>query len=183
MKKPLRDYLEIHYCATFFVYSAAFLAFFWELQSLLLRFSLTDILGFFSYQLSFALFESMILSAAVMLLVCLIPLRQVKAHRSVVGGLFIISFAISGLIFKVRREILGLLYSYLSLSQADAQQTFAFLWLFPLLGLPVVSVMIIRSERFVHRFKWFLENLVVLASAYTVIGIIGIMIIVFRNLP
>ena len=182
MKKTLHDYLEIHYCATFFVYSAAFLAFFWELQSLLLRFSLTDILGFFSYQLAFALFESIILSAVVMLLVYLIPIRQVKDHRSVAGGLFIIFFAISGLIFKERREILGLLYS-LSHSQAVAQQTFTFLWLFPLFGLPVVSLIILRSEIFVHRFKWFLENLTVLAGTYTAIGIIGIVIVILRNLP
>lgn len=182
MKKALHDYLEIYYCAAFFVYNAAFLAFFWELKSLLLRFSWAEIIGFFSYQLSFALFESLLLSTAVTLLVWLIPFRQVKEQRSVLGGLFIISFAISGLIFKERRDLLSWLFSYASLSQADADQAFTFLWLFPLMGLPVAALILIRSEKLAHALNWFLENLVVLASGYTVLGMIGILIVVFRNL-
>lgn len=180
--KP-RQYLpEIYYCTAFFVYSASFLAFFWELRSLFLRFSLSDILGFFSYQLAFALIESLVVAAAIFLLVLLLPIQQAKRNPSVVGGVFVFSFALSSFVFKQKSGLIDWLVSFLHLSPSSAIQVTMFLWLFAAFGLPVLFVLIARNEKFTGQIKRFIQNLSVLALLYTLLGLIGLFIVLYRNI-
>ena len=177
-----QPFIAIYYCATFVVYSASFLTFFWELQSLLLRFTLSDIIGFLSYQLAFALIESVLVSVVIFLLICVLPMRQIKENRSVAGVFFVFSFAISSLIFKAGTKLVQWLSATLPITGYYAIQFTLFLWLFAAFGLPILSILMIRAHNTFARIKALIDNLSVIASMYTALGVIGILMVIYRNL-
>jgi hypothetical protein len=177
-----RAFLEIYFCAVFLVYSTSLLTFFWELRSLLLRFPLGDIVGFLAYQLAFALAESLILAIVVTILVLLMPIRQVREHPAVVGGLFVFSFAVSSLIFKAGPQLVRWMSTALPVTESAAAQTALFLCVFAAIGLPAIAILMTRSQKITALLKTRIEDLSVLAGLYTVLGILGVLIVMYRNL-
>lgn len=182
MKSHYRQFREIYYCASFLTFSISFLVFFWDLPSFLLRFSLAELVGILSYQLSFSLLESLIVAMVILLIVYLLPIREVKEHRSAAGVIFLVFFAIGALLFKARREILGWLSVSPLLSGPAAGQVFVLLLMVTTIGLPLISIYFLRNEKFTAQIRSFTEHLFTLSNSYTLLGIVGIIIILYRNL-
>ena len=181
--KYITSFIELYHCTAFLVYSRMLLVFFWELRSLFLRFSLPDILGFFSYQLLFSLVESVSVTVLVVVLLSLMPFRPVREHLPVVGALAVSSYVIGSLIFKERSGLILWLHTSLSVALSSASQIIAFFSIFAFCGLPIVAILILRNEKQVVAIKTFLENLSVLAGLYTILGVIGLLVVIYRNLP
>ena len=172
----------IYNCTAFLVYSRSLLVFFWELPSLLLRFSSLDIIGFLSYELAFSLIESVIVTFFVIVFLSLIPSRRIRENMSVVGGLIVWSFAASAYIFKGRIELIQWLRDALPSIGPSAGQFILFLWLFITCSLPSLAILIVRHEKNTLRIKAIIENLSVLAGLYTALSVLGILVIILRNL-
>jgi hypothetical protein len=165
--------LDIFYCTAFFVYNRALL---------LLKFTMFDIIGFLSYELAFALIESIVVAFLVVILLKLMPIRQIRDHLSIVGGLILFSVAISMLIFKERGQLIKWISISIPMIAPSAGQIILFLWLFATLGLPIVSVIMIRNVRTSARIKSLIESLSILAGVYITFSVIGILIVIYRNL-
>lgn len=181
-RRGIQDFLYIYYCAVFFVYSTSFIIALWELPTLLLRFSISDVIGFFAYQLTFSLFESLVATLFTLTLAYLLPMIYIREKRAEAGGLLIISFTISSLLFKFRRVLLDWLLVHLPILEGDWQQIVFFLWLFSVLSLPIIAVTMIKCDKVSNGIRSFAENSSVLATIYTVLSFVGIVIVIFRNL-
>jgi hypothetical protein len=181
VKKAIHEFFNIYYGTVFFVYSTSIIISFWEFPTLLQRFSISDTVGFFSYQLAFSFVESVIMAFFTLILVYLIPLKWIGHRRAEIGGLLIISFTIASLLFKVRKTLLNWLIITFSLSATDSEQIVLFIWFFTIFSLPIISVMLIKIEKLAISINTFLENSSVLAFSYTVLSWIGIIIVIFRN--
>jgi hypothetical protein len=180
--KFYRNFTEIYSCTVILVYSTSLLIFFWELRSLFLRFPFADIIGFLSYQFAFALLESVIIAAIILLLVSLIPLYTVRKYPSAAGFLLALSLAISGLIYKLRTPIIDW-FVLKRISDESAASYWAFLiWFSFLCILPVVSILLAKNEKIAFRIQHSLDHLSVLAIVYTFLGILGLIIVIYRNL-
>ena len=132
--------------------------------------------------LAFALAESLIVSISVAVLVLLIPIRQVREHPVVVGGLFVFSFAVSSLIFKAGQQLVRWMSADLSIPESAAIQITIFLCVFAAIGLPAIAILLTRSQKVTALLKTRIEDLSVLATLYTILGILGVLIVVYRNL-
>lgn len=182
LRRGFQDFLYIYYGAVFFVYSTAIIIALWKLPTLLLRFSPADIIGFFSYELTFSLFESLVAALFTLALAYLLPLKSINGQRAEAGGLFIISFTISSLLFKIRRVLLYWVLILFPIFASHSQQIVIFLWLFSLFSLPIVSMGLIKIDRVSRWVRSFLENSSVLAAIYTGLSLVGILIVIFRNI-
>lgn len=182
LRRGIQDFLHIYYCAVFFVYGTSVIIAFWELPTLLLRFSISDVIGFFAYQLTFSLFESLLATLFTLTLAYLLPMTYIKENRAEAGGLLIISFTISSLLFKFRRILLDWLLVHLPILEGDWQQIVFFLWLFSILSLPIIAVTMIKYGKVSNGIRSFAENSSVLAMIYTVLSFVGIVIVIFRDL-
>lgn len=178
----IREILAIFYYVVVCVYSWLLLIFSWDIPSFLLKFTAIDIIGFLSYQLAYALFESVVTTLLVTSLVFLIPIKQVRSRIAAAGALFTLSFAISAIVFKQIVPIIIWLISAFSIGVSAASQAAFALWLFTILGLPIVSVFVVKNKKISTMVASFSENLSVLAGLYVILSIAGIFIVIYRNL-
>lgn len=170
-------------CVVFCVYSWLLLIFFWDLPSFLLKFTFGDIIGFLSYQLTYALFESAVTTLLITALVFLVPIKQVRSRISAAGALFTLSFAVSAVVFQKIIPIIAWFTSAFSIGIYAASRIAFALWFFTILGLPIFSVVAVKNKKASTAIAKFLENLYVLASLYVLLSIMGAFIVIYRNLP
>jgi len=177
-----KNFKGVFYWAALFTYSQSLIVFFWDLKSFLLRLSLGEILGFLSYQLTFSLTESFIVSLCVIIVTYIIPIKHVRNNIQATGSLFVISLAINGLIFRNAWQLTDLLTSLFSMSDARAWQIIQFCWLYTMIGLPIISIILIKYKKVNASLITFTENLSVLGSLYFLLGILGVLNVIYRNL-
>lgn len=182
MKTPqtsfFREALGVFFFAVFCVYSWALLVFFWDLPAFLFYLSAWDILGYLSYQFAFALGESAVISLLAAGLARVLPRR---GEVAVTGSWLVFSFAVSAIVFKELSVIAQGLMKAFSLSGFAAAQAALGIWAFTALALPAISYKLSGGGRFARWTRNFLENLQVLSGLYAALGLIGIAIVIYRN--
>lgn len=182
-KNFAQELLCVFYYAAVCVYSWSLLIFFWDIPSFLLKFTVSDITGFLSYQLMYALFESMVVTLLVTILIFIIPNKQIKNRISSIGALFTLSFAISAIVFKQIIPIITWLIFTFSIRISTASQIALILWFFTILGLPILSVASVKNKKISTAVTNFSGNLSILAGLYVLLSIAGTFIVIYRNLP
>ncbi len=180
--KLYRNFIGIYYCTAVLVYSSSLLVLFWELNSLFLRFTVGDIVGFLSYQLAFALVESALVAAVLLAIVSIIPFKIIRSYPSAAGALLAVAFAISSLIYKLRNPVMAWLITIRIADENTAAQYIFFLYLVTFCVLPVIAILLARNERIAFQIQSSLDNLSVLAILYTALGFMGILIVIYRNI-
>jgi hypothetical protein len=180
--KLYRNFIGIYYCTAILVYSTSLLVFFWEIKSLFLRFTLSDTVGFLSYQLAFALLESILIAAMIFIAVSILPIKTIRKYPSAAGVLLAVAFAISSLIYKLRTPVMGWLVTLRISNESTASHTAFLLWVLALCLLPVIAILLAKNEKIALRIQSWIDTLSVLAILYTVLGVLGMIVVLYRNL-
>jgi hypothetical protein len=136
-----------------------------ESRSLILRFTISDIIGSVAYTLSFALLESVGLFVVLSVLNGLIPERWTPGKAVVRGFLMALLLLFGLLAITLIVDFRGRL---LLLTGAVA-----------LIG---IAILLFRYERFLRVIVGLLDRLEVLASLYIVLDLVGLVIVILRNL-
>lgn len=130
------------------------------------------VVGLASYTLGFALFESAILTAVVILFAYLLPRTWQAAERLVQISLLFLVFSL----WVIVRRLLMIF----EISLVAWQLVGLILLILVSLFLPVVFLH--RSGRFQSLLLAFIDKLVVLAALYVALDVAGVFVIIFRNL-
>ena len=178
----LKDIQGVFYWTAFFTYSHSLIVFFWDLKSLLLRFSLGEIFGYLSYNLIFSLAESCIVALVIIIITFIIPFKHVKDNIQVTGSLLVISLAIISVIFREAWDIANWVEVSFSINQNTAWQIVQFFGLYAIIGLPIISILLPKYTKINTAIITFTENLSVLGTFYFTLSIIGMLNVIYRNL-
>ena len=182
VKPTFKDFKGILHWAVFFVYSQTLLVFFWNLQSLLLRFSLGEVLGFLSYQLTFSFIESCTSAFAILIITSIIPIKHVRNNIQSTGSLLMIALAISAVLFKEARPLNEWLTTTFMITPDKANQIVAFGLLYAIICLPIISIIITRHNKINDKLLHYTDNLSTLGWIYLATSILGIVNVIYRNL-
>ena len=156
----------------------AILMFLYELPSFMRRLDAWDILSIFAYTQAFALFESAVVWAAVVFTCLALPKNLFRVKFVPVGALFLLlSFLwIAPVHFQV--TILDRLEWNMS-----AYNMVVLVWVIFYFVIVGGSIwMAFRSARFESLVNSLVERLTVLSVLYVVVDVIGILIVIGRNL-
>ncbi len=147
-----------------FVNTWAFFSWLYEAPSLIRRLNLWDLLGSLAYTTTFALIESLGIFIPFTLLAVLIPTRWLRS----------VNFTLHALIITV-----AALYAGIGFTLDSGQQTLT--WVLGLISLGGLVFILRGKPRFQHRLVDLLDRLVVLATLYLIVDVVGFVIVVIRN--
>jgi len=167
--------------AAFCVFSWSLVIFFWDLPSFLLRLSLGDILGYAAYQFLFALLESLTVTIFIAALGLILPAKYLRNNIQASGTALVFAFAINSIILKERLDLINWFINVLSMNTLTATQTVTNIWVISLIIMPLGLVMATKNKRVDRVINNFVENLFVLVSLYVILGLLGILLVIFRN--
>jgi|GEM_PF-2004074 len=176
-----KEFTEIFLCAAFFSYTWMMFIFLWDLPAFLFYLNLQEILGYLSYQLMFTLGESLLVSVLVTALVALLPIKRIKAHLSIAGGLLAFSFAVINIIFKYLGKIGDWAYALPFVSADGAVQIAIGFFMFASIALPILSIALANHPAVTRRVKNFINSLYPLVGLYLFASVAGIAVVVIRN--
>ena len=112
----------------------------------------------------------------------LLPVRWTGKETAVIGSLFAISFAVSSIILTKSADIVKWMAETLRMDAFKAGEIVISSWAFAVLGLPALSIFMARNAKTKLAVKKFLENLVILRGIYATLGLLGLVIVIYRNL-
>jgi hypothetical protein len=170
------DVLLLLSACIFPVFFWAFLIFFNGIPSYILQFSLSEIIGVAAYSFAFALLESLLYFLVIFTILVIpaliLPRKLLGEHLAVIGSLIAISFAVIVMFYQSDYETLT------SLS------TRRMLFYGGLLGLGflIYYFLIMHFPKFESVVCAILKRLSVLSTIYAVFGILGVAIILARNI-
>ncbi len=167
--------------ASFCAYNWSLMVFFWDLPSFLLRWSAGDILGYAAYQFMFALLESILITIFIAALGLFLPAKYLKNNIRASGTALVIAFVINSVIFKERLAFIDWMADILSMNTFTAAQIVIEAWAVSLIILPIGLVLTTKNERVGRVINNFVENLSVLVSLYVILSLLGILVVIFRN--
>ena len=176
-KFPSRqEALAVFSVISFIVFSWTLYRTFWWIPSWLEYLSVWSILIIIAYVLAFALFESLMLMGLMVLLSLLFPRRAFKDQFIVQGSVLSLVLGLGA--FLIQRDV-GVIY------QLELEQTF----LYPALIL-VGVVLVVYFSSFLFRKLPALsrlalavaERMTIFAYLYVPLGLIGLLVVVARNL-
>jgi len=176
------EFLGIFSSTAFLVYSWSLVIFFWDIPSFLLRFSTWDILGYAAYQFTFAFLESTIASLFIFVLGLLLPAKFLRNHFRAGGMALILAFAINAIVFKERGELIAWFANTFSIQVFTAAQIVLSTWAVSLVILPIGLVMIAKKGKIEQALNKFVDNLSVLVGLYVILSLLGIIVVIFRNI-
>lgn len=147
------------------VYIWSLMAFLFELPALIMRGSLDEIIGTASYILAFALIESFSLFLLLLIIAVILPPKWMRDHWSASGSLSAIIVVFWAITIQVQGPIIRNWY------------------------LPQLFVLLITANLFTYKFQKLCaviehtaSRIQVLTNIYIATSIIGIILLVFRNL-
>lgn len=186
MKITSREYTKglwgVFSSAAFCIYSWSMFIFFWQVPSLLLRFSPEEIVGYVAYQLLFALAESIIVTLLIASLSLILPAKFIRNNLRVTGTVLFFAFAINSIILKeLIRHIVWLERTF-QVQGITTTQIVAGTWIVCLVLLIIGVILIAKSENMKQAIDKFVENLSVLVSLYVILSVLGIILVIIRNL-
>lgn len=152
---------------------------FWMLYNLLmafpayqLRLSAWDLVGFIAYPQAFALLESLLILAGILVLALFAPLRWRGEQRIVWASMLVFLASLWSILVHLNYELV---------IQWGARQMVV--WLLIVLATVVLALWATRRfERFSKGVIGFLERAEVLAVFYLAIGVLSVLIVGLRNL-
>ncbi|MFP4394787.1 MAG: hypothetical protein ACLFTI_05935 [Anaerolineales bacterium] len=147
-----------------FVNTWAFLSWLYEVPSLIRRLNLWDLVGSLAYTTTFALVESLGIFIPFTLLALLIPTRWLRY----------VTFALHALIIAMM-----VLYVGIGFTLDSGQQTLT--WVLGFVSLTGLAYILRRKPRIQQRLVGLLDRLVVLATLYLIVDVVGVVIVVIRN--
>jgi len=140
-----------------------------------------EIVGYAAYQFMFALFESFTVTLFIGMLSLLIPARLLRNNLRISGTALVFAFAINAIFFKELFSIVVWATNTFSMSNSAAVQIVIGSWAVSFIFLPISFVMSSKNERVKRVINNFIENLSVLVYLYVFLSVIGIFLVIIRN--
>lgn len=142
------------------------------LPAWLLRMSTWEVVGGIAYTLAFALLESILITAGLWIVAMLLPARWIKGRFVAIGSSFIFLNALWTILLH---------YEYQTVRSMGVRE------LLPWLALYAFSVLVVlwfvyRSEKLSSAIVSLIERLAVLSFFYIAMDVLGLMVVVVRNL-
>jgi hypothetical protein len=143
-----------------------------EIPAAILRFSIEELVGVIAYTLAFALLESLLVSAALVLLAAILPRKLFLQHFVPIATVLIFISAVWFI----------LLHQYdQTISQWGGRQFLP--WLLLVAGSVLIPYLLVqKSEKIRKIIVVFIARLSVLSYLYYFLSIVGIFIVMVRNI-
>jgi hypothetical protein len=158
------------------VFFWAFYDFFNQFPSYILGYSVTEIVGIASYNLSFALLESFLFFVIILLILYLVavilPNKLLGDHLAVIG---------SGLAIWVAGVAMFIQKNYLTVIGWSSKTESIYLSLV-VLGFLIYWAFVIHYPKFKSVLRSIYKRLVVLSAIYAVFGMAGFIVVILRNI-
>jgi len=181
--KFVADLMGVYISAAFCVYNWSLIIFFWYLPSFLLQWTATEILSYLGYQMVFAMIESLGMTACIALLALVLPARFLRNNLRTSGTALVAAFAVNCLLyFAPRGNINAFLAGILSMDKMLVGSYYLDIWEICLILLPIGFVMSTKSERIKQALNRFTDNASVLVALDTILSLLGVLIIIYRNI-
>lgn len=158
------------------VFFWAFYDFFNQFPSYILGYNITEIVGIAAYNFSFALLESLLFFIIILLILYLVaivlPNKLLGDHLAVIG---------SGLAIWVAGVAMFIQKNYITVIGWNSQTENIYLGLAGL-GFLIYCTFVIHYPKFKSVIRSIYKRLVVLSAIYAVFGIVGLIVIILRNI-
>jgi hypothetical protein len=176
-----RELLEVFNVVLFCVFGWSIRGFLFNLPSFTLYFGLKSNLAILCYMLAFALLETLLVTAFLVIVSALLPARLLREGFAYKGFLIVLVASLALILFQgyyssnFFKDILAKNYSsippFVVGSVVSLVVLFALLWIFH------------RWARFQKYLLSFVEQFGVFTYIYVPLGLIGLMVVIIRNLP
>ncbi len=137
-----------------------------------MRLTIWDVVGTAGYTLAFALLESLVILAPIVLLAVILPSRLFKEHFVTFGSTIVVISSIWMMLANYQRY---------DLSGIQVTQFLPVLALY-LISIAIPIVLIVRYKRFEQLVQAIVQRVAVLAYVYIALACVGVMIVLVRNL-
>jgi hypothetical protein len=153
------------------IYSWAILTLLYNMRPLLLRHSIWDLAGILSYRLIFAAFETLLVLSLLILLCIILPGRWLRDRFASEGSMIALVTSLWIIAFQLGS---GTLRGW-SLWPLLAASLY-------LASVGILYVLILRHRRVEQAVLSFVERLTVFTYVYIALSVLGLLVVVFRNL-
>ena len=157
--------------AVFACFSWTILGFINKLSSFILYFNLGEILAIFAYMMAFALLESLAFTSLVVLISGLLPSHWLKE-----------GFAFKGFIITVVATVTALLFQHALRDDFPSALMLLTSFIVPLFVIAVLIFLIRSMPRVQNILLNIQDRLSILLFLYVPIGILSLLVVVYRNL-
>ncbi len=137
-----------------------------------MRLTIWDVVGTAGYTLAFALLESLVILAPIVLLAAILPSRLFKEHFVTFGSTIVVISSIWMMLANYQR------YDF---SGIQVGQFLPVLALY-LISIAIPIVLIVRYKRFEQLVQVIVQRVVVLAYVYVALACVGVLVVLLRNL-
>jgi len=168
--------------AAFLSYSWSIIVFFWDLPSFLLQWGINDIVGYLAYQFMFTFAGSMVVTIFVAIIGLVFPERYLRYNIRTSGTALVAAFAVNSIIFKERYGLIYALAGAFSIDNFTASQITMSVWTISLIILPIGLVIVSKFKPAEHLINNYIENISILVIFYVVLSLLGILLVIFRNI-
>lgn len=152
------------------IYSWSILIFFYRLPAWLLHLTVWDILNIAAYTFTLNLLESLVILCCLIILAAILPADLLRNKFGTRGGTLVLITAILLAIFQYSTDW------YLILPGE------VWLWSEVVLVALLISYLLYRYQQIEERLYFFLERLTIFLYIYVPLSLIGVAIVVFRNI-
>ena len=181
-RKFTNDLWGVFSTTVFCTYSWSMLIFFWDVPSFLLRYNTGEIISYLAYQFMFALLESTIVTIFVTVIGFIFPAKFLRNKFRATGTALVFAFAINAIYFKHILDIVNWVTDILSIDTLITIQIVTGIWAVCLVVLPIGLVMASKRERVEKIVNQFVDRLSILVSIYLFLSLLGILLIIVRNI-
>jgi len=166
------NFLIVFAAASFVVHIWLFYIILNQLPSWILRMSAFDVAGMISYSLAFALFESLLIAGGLALLALFLPRGMISDRFASWGSALV---------------LVGSIWTAVAQNKYEFIYTWGFRHLLPWLALCALSIVLVwllllRFPRLEKLFLGLMERIQVLVAIYFAFDLIGIIIVLVRNI-
>ena len=163
---------------------------FGDVQTVVDRTNVFDAVAFVAYVLLFALAETVLVFVIALIADFFLPKRWSRNQHFITIGLLSFTVAFWTMLWQLNYwtfSLRGLLYNFVFIENANHPLRWGGTILFIILGLVLVSVvapilLVARSPKFVSKVTNVFNRLITLATFYIVLDVLGVLIIIYRNL-
>jgi hypothetical protein len=171
-----QEIIPVFSSITFIFFSWSIYRMFWQVPSLLYYLSVWDVLILAAYVVSFALFESLVVLGFVLFLAFILPGRYLKDKFTIQGSLLVFLLGLGAVVLQ--RKI-GLIY------KLEIWQILAY----PVLALIALIILTVTAAYIFNRFTRLArlatslaDRMTVFAYIYVPVGLLGLAVVIWRNL-
>ncbi len=186
VRMPIRNYLTqlkgAFFITTFVVFSWSMLLTLWEIPSFLMDKTAGEIVGYISYQAMFSLFECLMVTAVILVIGLILPAKWIRGQASTLGALLAIALAFGALTYQALPVVIETLVRFFPQNQFAVTLYTSEFWLVLTILLLVASILLSSREGIARLVDKFVDAITVLDGVYVLIGVLSLMIVLYRNL-